>query len=75
MHRPIPLPLGKVDSTIHASARTLANPFTVIALSDIERFGSAQEQVEFFTLVRDWSTTNLAYIEQLATGAEASAGG
>jgi hypothetical protein len=70
MRNPTPLPLGKVDSTVHASARTAAHRVSAIALGDIEKFGSVQESVEFFTLMKNWADVNLANIEQLAAGVQ-----
>jgi hypothetical protein len=68
MRNPAPLPIPAIDTTVHHTARNLAKPVAGTALAEIANFQSVQEQVEFFTILRGWSNSNLANIEGLAAG-------
>ena len=64
MNNPSPLPLPPIDGTIHATARNTARQTIQTSIEQIAAtFESAQEQVEYFTIVRDWCSLNLANIE------------
>jgi hypothetical protein len=66
MRNPTRVPPPSIDTTVHAMARNLAKRVAGTALGEIANFQSVQEQVEFFTILRDWGASNLANIEQLA---------
>jgi hypothetical protein len=65
MRNPSPLPLPQIDSTVHATSRTQARRTVQVSIEQIaSSFESAQEQVEYFTILRDWCSLNLQNIEE-----------
>jgi hypothetical protein len=75
MHRPPALPLPKIPSTVHATARlAMARIETRVAV-DCDAMIHAQEMVELFELMRDWANANLENLAGLAAGAAGLAAG
>jgi hypothetical protein len=66
-----PLPLPKLDSSIHGEARNTMIRVSTMAIQDLKAFNSAEAQLEFFTTLRDWANLNVANLEGLASGAAA----
>jgi hypothetical protein len=67
-----PLPLPKLDSSIHGEARNTLVRVSTMAIQDLKVFNSAEAQLEFFSALRDWTNLNVANLEGLASGAASS---
>jgi hypothetical protein len=72
MQKTEPLPLPRLDTTIHGTVRNAITRSTRILSEDIRSFSSVQEAVEYWTLWRDIANANLTNIEGLSMGEQSS---
>ncbi len=68
MTKPSPCPLPKIETTVHGGARTAIVRTAASAVCYCETFESAEEQAEYFTILRDWAALNLAALDALRSG-------
>jgi hypothetical protein len=57
-----PLPLPKIETTVHGAARVAIVRLAIAATADCEAFHSAEEQMEFFEILQAWANANIENI-------------
>lgn len=72
MQKPEPLPLPRIETSVHASSRTALTRLVATAVGHCESFESLEEQEEYFRLLRDWAAVNLAVCETSRTRTHAT---